>query len=105
MADREWSETDSKDNAIATATHAAVTGKQYRVTHIQASFSADPTNPVLLQIKDGVTVVWEGYVALAEGIDVALAIPGTPDNLMSATLAASGTGGTIGKVNLQGTEF
>ncbi len=105
MADREWSEAASADDAIATATHAAVTGNQYRVTHFQASFSIDPSAPVLLQIKDGSTVVWEGYVALSEGIDIALAIPGTPGNLMSATLAASGTGGTIGKVNLQGTEF
>jgi hypothetical protein len=105
VAEREWSETDSKDDAVATATHAAVTGKQYRATHVQASFSAAPSSPVLLQIKDGTTVVWEGYVALAEGIDVSLAIPGTLGNLMSATLAASGTGGRVGKVNIQGTEF
>lgn len=105
MADREWSETASADDAIATATHAAVTGKQYRITHLQASFSDTPANSALLQIKDGAAVRWEGYVALAEVVDLTLVIPGTPGNLMSATLAASGTPGTIGKVNIQGKEF
>lgn len=101
----EWSEKASADDAAATATHAAVVGKQYRITHIQASFSTNPVAPALLQIKDGTTVIWEGYVALSEGIAVQVALNGSPGALMSAALAAHGTGGQLGKVNIQGTEF
>ncbi len=105
MADREWSELASAADAVATATHAAVTGKQYRITNIQASFSSDPVASALIQVKDGTTVIWEGYVALSEGIDVQVALNGSMDALMSASLAAHGTGGQLGKINIQGTEF
>ena len=102
---REWSEKASADDDAATATHAAATGKQYTLRNIQASFSGAPSAGVLLQIKDGATVIWEGYVSTAEGIDMEVRLPGTPGNLMSAVLAASGAGGKVGKVNIQGTEF
>lgn len=102
---RGWSEKDSKDNAEANAIHAAASGQQYFVKFIQASFSANPTAPVLLQILDGSTVIWEGYVADANGIALNVFLPGTKGNSMTAKLAASGTGGRVGKVNIQGEGF
>jgi len=93
-----WVATDSKDNALATASKAAATDKTHVLTGVFASFSAAITK--LLQIKDGSTVIAEHYIVNAEFIP--LNIKGTAGNAVSAELAASGTGGTIGKVNITG---
>jgi len=95
-----WIETDSKDNAEATASHAAATGRQYVIYSVDASFSAAATK--LLQVKDGTTVIWEGYVVNSRDISFSEGIAATPGNAVSAVLAASGTGGLIGKVNIHG---
>ncbi len=100
-----WSETDTGTNAEANAVHAAVSGKQFFVTRVQASFSAAPAAGALLQILDGSTTVWEGYVSDINGIDRGVKIPITKGAAATAKLAASGTGGVIGKVNIQGEEF
>lgn len=98
-----WIETDSQDNAAATAAHAAATGKQHIIYGVSASFSATATK--LLQIKDGSTVVWEGYVYDKTDLTFPQGIAATQGNAVSAVLAASGAGGTIGKVNLHGETF
>lgn len=95
-----WIEQDSEDDAIATATHAAETGKQHVIMSCSASFSA--TKTVLLQLKDDSTVIWEGYVYNSAHVSFPQGIGITPGNACSAVLAASGTGATIGKVNLTG---
>lgn len=101
MADQTgWNAKDSKDNAAATATKAAETGKQHIVYSVSASFSATATK--LLQILDGVTVVWEGYVYDKEKIPFPKGLSISKSAACSALLAASGTGGIIGKVNLHG---
>lgn len=95
-----WVENDSQDDAIATATHAAKSRENHVVMSVSASSSA--AKIILLQIKDDTTVVWEGYVhnsfhaSFPNGIEI------TQGNACSAVLAASGTGGTVGKVNFTG---
>lgn len=92
---------DSKDNAVATAT--APTGashQRYYITGVDASYSAAQIG--LLQLQDGATVIWEGYVHNAESITFDSPIEGSLASSFSAVLAASGTAGVIGKVNLRG---
>lgn len=92
---------DSKDNALAVATAPAGSANQrYYITGVDASFSGTATK--LLQLKDGSTVVWEGYVVNSANINFDSPIEGSLGNSFSAELAASGTAGTIGKVNLRG---
>lgn len=92
--------TASADNAASTATKAAVSGKINYITSVTASFSL--TKSGLLQIKDGSTVVFEVEVYDSATIQFPTPIAGTSGNAVSATLAASGTSGTLGKVNLVG---
>lgn len=93
-----WVESDSQDNALATATKAAETSKTHVITGVYASYSAAVTG--LLQIKDDTTVIFEQYVVNAT--EIPLNITATQGNAVSAELAASGTLGQIGKVNLTG---
>lgn len=93
-----WVATDSKDNAIATATKAAATGKTHIITGAFASFSA--TKSGLLQVKDGNTVIAEQYIY--DSGYIPLNVKATAGNAVSAVLTASGTATTLGKVNLTG---
>jgi|SRR3990172_7863931 len=93
---------DTKDNATTTATASASTnGSRYHITGVDASFSTSTTSG-LLQLKDDTTVIWEGYVHGGLNISFSSSIIGTPNKAFSAVLAASGTGGVIGKVNVRG---
>ena len=87
-----WVATDSKDNATATATKAAETGRHHMVYSVDASFSA--TAIQLLQIKDGTTVIWEGHVHDSREVQFPAGISISLGAAASAVLAASGTGGT-----------
>ena len=93
-----WVKVDSQDNAIATASKAAATGKTHIITGVFAGFSSAVTK--LLQIKDGNTVIAEHYIVNTGYIP--LNIRATDGNAVSATLEASGTAGQTGKVNLTG---
>lgn len=93
-----WVASDSKDNALATATKAAVTGATHVLTGISASYSGAKTG--LLQVKDSTTVVFEHYIVNADVIPLDIAI--AAGHAVSAELAASGAGGTLGKVNITG---
>lgn len=95
-----WTVTASADNAAATAEKAAATGKKHYVAHVSGSFSVAKIK--LLQIKDGATVIWEGYVHNALTADFPVPLPVTKGNAVSAVLAAAGTAGEIGKVNISG---
>jgi hypothetical protein len=94
---------DSKDNAIGTATApAGNTSQRNYITGVEASFSVLATS-ALLQIKDDTTVIWEQYIHGSANIEFPSPIvAGALAKAMSAVLAASGTGGVIGKVNLRG---
>lgn len=52
-----WTVVDSKTNATATASQAAVAGKQHFITGISFSFSDAPAAAVTVQVKDGTTVI------------------------------------------------
>lgn len=102
MADQTgWVAKDSQDDAVATATQAAESGKKHTVYSVDASFSGAVTK--LLQIKDGSDIAWEGYVVNSREVVFPKGLSITKGNAVSAVLAASGTGGTIGKVNIHGT--
>lgn len=93
---------DSKDNAEATATVTAGVGNQrIYITGVDAFFSVSTTS-ALLQLKDGSTTIWEGYVHGRAEINFPSPLKGSMATAFSAVLEASGTGGTIGKVNLRG---
>ncbi len=95
-----WIANASADNAATTATKAAAAGKTHYITSVSASFSL--TKNALLQIKDGATVIFEHEVYDQSVIHFPTPIKGTSGNAVSAVLAASGTAGTLGKVNLVG---
>jgi len=90
---------DSQDNAEATATIMAVSGVQFAIVAVSASFSST-TSGKLLEIKNGGTVIWRDYVYDSVQLGFSNGLSGTRGNAMSAVLAASGTGGVIGKVNI-----
>ena len=93
---------DSKDNAEATATAAAGSANQrYFITGVDASFTTLDTGK-LLQLKDGTTVIWEGYVHTTLYLSFPSPIIGSYGTAFSAVLAASGSGGNLGKVNIRG---
>lgn len=96
-----WGVTASASNATATATKAAVTGQQFIITGVSGSCSAAPAAPVLLQLKDGTTVVWEGYISAPSGQTFPQGVAMTRGNAASAVLATCGSG-NLGKANLQG---
>lgn len=93
-----WVATGSADNALAAASKAAEAGKTHVITGFAASYSGAKTG--LLQIKDGATVIFEQYIVNSDGLT--LNIKATAGNAVSAELAASGTLGVIGNVNLTG---
>lgn len=96
-----WVVTDSKDNALAAAVKAADSaGRSHHITGVYASYSAAKTG--LLQVKVGSTVVFEHYVVNSEAINFEIPIQCAPGQAVIAELAASGTAGQLGKVNLTG---
>lgn len=96
----EWTETTTADNAAATATHAAETGKAHFVTSIHASFSA--TVAKLLTLKDGTTVIGNFYIYDSGGVTFDSPVRITDATLVELSLAASGTGGNVGAVTMSG---
>lgn len=97
-----WIETATADNAAATATKAAPSGGiSHYITSVSASFEASVSGAVL-QLKEGSTVLakWHVYDAFAIVFPSPIKLPpGTAANL---ELAASGTAGTDGSVNMSG---
>lgn len=89
------------DNATATATKVAATGKQHIVYGVDGGFSAAAAGKQLV-IKDGTTVKWRGYVTNQFAVNFPNGIAMTPGAACSAELSASGTGGTLGSCNLHG---
>lgn len=98
----EWTANASADNATATATKAASTSQRHVITTVIASYGGAKTG--LLTIKEGSTTLLEHYVVNSEVITFPNGgLRASTTNLaVSAELAASGTGGTLGKVALVG---
>lgn len=95
-----WVEKANADNAVATAIRAAEESVTHFITGIVAAFSGTATK--VLQVKDGNTVIFEAPVVNGLAVDLVAPLKGTPGNAVSATLAASGTAGIVGYVNLIG---
>lgn len=96
-----WVVKDSKDNALAVATKAADdVGRSHHITGVYASYSAAKTG--LLQIKVDTTIIFEMYVVNSLAINFEIPIQCAPRKAVSVELAASGTAGQFGKVNLTG---
>lgn len=96
-----WSVTASADNGMATAAKAAAAGKKHIVFGVSADYSAAVVGK-LLQIKDGTNVIWQTYVHNSFQATFPRGLAATTGNAVSAELAASGTGGTVGVVSLHG---
>ena len=96
-----WIVNATATHAIATATRAAKTGYQQILGHVDASCSTTPASPVLLQVKDGTTVIFQAYVSTTKDFDFEYGAAGTAGNAMSAVLADCGSG-VVGSVNLHG---
>ncbi|MFZ9446117.1 MAG: hypothetical protein ACO277_08205 [Ilumatobacteraceae bacterium] len=103
-----WTVVNSQTNATATATQAAVTGKQHFVTGISFSMSAAPAAAVTVQVRDGATVIDQFQIPAAAQAPLIhnyhppLEI--TSGNLASITVGALGTG-VVGTVVLKGKTF
>ncbi len=103
-----WVQTAAQTNAVATATQpapatpvVAMSPKKNVVFGVDASFSSAPASPVLLQIKDGSTVIWQDYITSTFTRQFIRGINVTPGNAVSAVLAAAGST-IIGTVNIDG---
>lgn len=99
----DWNQNASATHAAATATQAAVTNTQFSLTKVSASFGTAPAGPILLQILDGATVIWQRQVPTT-GIDLDFCdcpLRATAGNLMQAVLADGGAG-VVGVVNIAG---
>jgi hypothetical protein len=97
-----WAASDSKDNALATASKTAEAGKTHFFKRIIVSFTAAPAAPKLIQLKKGTTVFLEMYadaVKQAWNLD---GLPGNDNEAISVEVAASGAGGNLCKVALIG---
>lgn len=95
-----WAVAASADNAAVTAVKTVQPAKQHIVDGVTASFSSAKTQ--LLQVFDDAAVIWEGYVYSSREVTFPAGISIARGNACSAVLAASGTGGVLGKVNLHG---
>ena len=96
----EWTETDSKDNVLATAAHALEASKRHFITSISVAYSAAAIG--LVQIKDDTTVIWDMYVHNQLHMTFPKPLQGTIGQAVSVELAASGAGGVLGKANISG---
>lgn len=98
----DWTVRAGNDNATSTATKSGIAGQRHYVTGIAASYATSPAAPKLLEIKDGTTVVWSVYLTntFTHNFDRPLRI--TRGAAAEAVLAASGTGGVVSTVTLDG---
>lgn len=102
MKPTEWIESANADNSAATATKAAATNKRHTASVVIASYSVASTSGLLTitYTIGGTSTTVTHYVHGADVIP--LECRGDINTLISASLAASGTGGQIGRVNLIG---
>lgn len=95
-----WVEYDAQNNATATATKAAATGKQHIVYSVHGSFASAIANKTLT-IKDGTTTIWQHTFSNSLSVEFPAGIAITPGAAVSAELEAAGSA-VIGNVTLHG---
>jgi hypothetical protein len=99
-----WGVPASGNNALATATKAAATGRRHILTGVVAGFGTGTVvGRPLCTVKVGATTVFQGPVEVTSPLVVSLPnIPGAENEAVSAELAASGTASVLGYVTLLG---
>jgi hypothetical protein len=108
LAPTTWTVVASQTNATATATQAAVTGKQHFITGISFSMSAAPAAAVTVQVRQGATVLDQFQIPAAA--QAPLIHNYTPALQLAAGTEASITvgalgAGVVGTVVLKGKTF
>ncbi len=99
-----WSETDNQTNSLATATHTAVAGDDFYITHVVAQCETGTETAKTVRLLDGAGVLWLMNTTVAnEVVRLDLAVPyrATTGNAVSADISACGTG-FVGRVTLLG---
>lgn len=97
-------ESADTDNALATCTVGAVMNMRHYIGRIFADFSAAPAAGFkTIQIKTGTVVIlnirWNPALSMPLWLDLHW-LKGDYNQAVSAELAASGTGGVLGRVKL-----
>lgn len=92
----QWSVTDTKTNATATATKAGATNRQHFLTGLSFSVSATPAAPLVVELTDGATLL-ERYHIPATNVAPVITnfvppIAITAGNAVSVTVGAAGSG-------------
>lgn len=98
-------ESSDADNALATATVAAIAGVRHFMAGLTADYSVIPAAGIkLIQIKVGTTVVknirWNPIIEFPFRFAFPVDLHGDYNQAISAELQASGTGGQTGRVSI-----
>src|SRR5690554_4815826 len=94
-----WYETDRKDNAVATASHAAEPNVKHVITGIYAAYSAAKTGTLIIKEGTSSKITLDVQNSLSvNNVEIEF----TSGAAISAVLSASGTAGTNGSVLLTG---
>lgn len=104
----QWSVIDSKTNATATATRAAVAGSRHLITGVSISVSGTPAAALVVQVLDGATVLEQYQIPAANVAPVITnfvpPIAATIGNAVSVTVGAAGTG-IVATVGIRGKTY
>lgn len=95
-----WTATTTADNAAATVTKAAESGKSHYITGISGSYSVALIK--LMTLKDGAAVIGNFYIHNQRDIVFAKPVKITAGNAAELSLSASGTAAQIGAVTMTG---
>lgn len=99
----EWEEVANADNGAATATKAADASYRHYITGVEFSFApGGPAAAVLATLVAGGKTRRYGVGAAGLSIQFTHPVECTANEAAVASLAASGTAGQIGNVNLRG---
>jgi hypothetical protein len=93
-----WYETDRKDNAVATATHAAEPGVKHVITGIYASYSGTANGT--LTIKEGATV--KATLDMQNQVSIDKEMEFASGEAVTVELSASGSAGVYGSLLVNG---
>lgn len=108
LAPTTWSVVVSQTNAPATATRAAATGKQHFITGFSFSMSAAPAAAVVVEVRDGATVIDQFQIPAAAQAPLVVSysreLQCTTGNAATITVGALGAG-IVATVVLKGKTF
>lgn len=104
----QWSVVDTQTNATATATRAGAANRQHFVTGLAISFSAAPTAAVVVELRDGATVLERYQIPAANTAPIMTnfmpPIAITTGNAATVTVGAAGAG-VVASVSVRGKTY